>query len=346
MQDRAKLLKATNGKKNITLENLKELYHKYYEESYSAFVKQIEILTEKKILEPVRSSKTNGKKPALFQKYRILTEKTNTDIYLEELKYKISPKLDISYYIKHIDTYVKEREWVLALSRFLIEQPEQLETAISKNERSFQIWCYEKFLDKEGKNVLNHLKFPIEQLNIYAASEPLAYFSYEKKSGQNVLLIENRDTFCTIRKIMLEQGNILFGVPIGTVVYGAGKRMYKSYQDFDLSVEPYVSDVSNTILYFGDMDYEGIGIYEKVYEILSTKYKVELFVDVYKRMLEKAELCITLPKMKEKQNDNIKGFFFNAFTREQQEKMKEILENGRYIPQEILHMGDFGEQAG
>lgn len=341
MQEREKLFKATNGKKYITLEDLKKLYYKYYEQGYGIFAKYIEALREKEILEPVQSSKTNGKKPALFQKYRILSERKDVDIYMEELKYKICPKLDISYYVKHIETYIKEREWVLALNRFLIEQPQQLETVISKNERSFQIWCYEKFLDKEGKNVLKHLKFPMEQLNIYTASEPLAYFSYEKNIGQNVLLIENRDTFCTIRRLMLEQGNILFGIPIGTVVYGAGKRMYKSYQDFDLSVEPYVSDRSNTILYFGDMDYEGIGIYEKVYEILSTKYEVKLFVNVYKRMLEKAQLCITLPDMKEKQNNNVKDFFFHAFTREEQEKMKSILKDGKYIPQEILHAGDF-----
>lgn len=338
MQDREKLFKAANGKKNIALEELKKIY---YKKDYLLFAEHIRKLEDMEILEPVRSSKTNGKKPALFQKYRILPEKADTDIYLEELKYKICPKLDISYYIKHIEVYMKEREWVLALNRFLLEQPEQLEVAISKNERSFQIWCYEKFLDKEGKNVLNHLKFPMEQLNIYGTSEPLAYFSYEKKPKQNVLLIENRDTFCTIRKIMLEQGNVLFGIPIGTVIYGAGKRMYKSYEDFDLSVEPYVSDKRNKILYFGDMDYEGIGIYEKVCEILSTKYEVKLFVDVYKRMLEKAKLCITLPDMKERQNNNIKGDFFEVFTVEEQEKMKEILNGGKYIPQEILNVGDF-----
>ena len=53
-----------------------------------------------------------------------------------------------------------------------------------------------------------------------------------------------------------------FGAEIGTLIYGAGKGIIRSFQDFDLCAEPYMKHPKNTIYYFGDMDYEGIGIYE------------------------------------------------------------------------------------
>ena len=47
-----------------------------------------------------------------------------------------------------------------------------------------------------------------------------------------------------------------------TEIFGAGKGIIRSFQDFDLCAEPYMKHPKNTIYYFGDLDYEGIGIYE------------------------------------------------------------------------------------
>ena len=40
-------------------------------------------------------------------------------------------------------------------------------------------------------------------------------------------------------------------------------------------------------------------------------------------------------------NRNIKNIFFSYFSTEQVKRMKEILEKGYYIPQEILNISDF-----
>ena len=45
------------------------------------------------------------------------------------------------------------------------------------------------------------------------------------------------------------------------MIYGAGKGIFKSFQDFEFCVEPYMKEKKNQIFYFGDLDYEGIGIY-------------------------------------------------------------------------------------
>ena len=52
------------------------------------------------------------------------------------------------------------------------------------------------------------------------------------------------------------------GEQIGTLIYGAGKGILAAFSDFDSSGEPYMTAQGNTVLYFGDLDYEGIGIYE------------------------------------------------------------------------------------
>ena len=55
---------------------------------YQKFAKKVEEFEEKGIISPVKSSKTNGKNPALFNKYNILPEKKDYSEYDEELNYK------------------------------------------------------------------------------------------------------------------------------------------------------------------------------------------------------------------------------------------------------------------
>ena len=99
----------------------------------------------------------------------------------------------------------------------------------------------------------------------------------------------------------------------------------------------------NQIYYFGDLDYEGIGIYERLAEPFECwQYEIRPFTAAYERMLAKAQKVCGLPMTKEKQNRRISGRFFAYFSEQTVLKMKEILESGRYIPQEILNIGDFG----
>lgn len=61
----------------------------------------------------------------------------------------------------------------------------------------------------------------------------------------------------------------IFGMEIGTVIYGAGKGILRSFEDFQFCVEPHINHSANEILYFGDLDYEGIGIYERLADLFS-----------------------------------------------------------------------------
>ena len=113
------------------------------------------------------------------------------------------------------------------------------------------------------------------------------------------------------------------------------------FSNFDIVVDEIVSDVRNTIYYLGDLDFEGIIIYENLEMVVREKYSIMPFVEGYKKMIDKAlENKYELPPTKEKQNKNIKGIFLNYFDDDYKNKILEILNNGLYIPQEILNIGD------
>lgn len=324
--------------------SLEQLAQSKAELSYEQQYRYITELIENGKIKPLKASKTNGKRPALYREYWLIEPKKDYSAYEEELKYRIHSFISIDYYLSHPEVYEKEREWVLRLSDYLKQKREKMEYKVSVNERSFEIWSREKFLAKElGKSVLKHCGLEEGFLNIYGTSEPLAYYSHTRKTPQNMLILENKDTFYSMRRYLLGGNEEIFGMSVGTLIYGAGKGILKRFQDFSICVEPYMTNPKNRIYYFGDLDYEGIGIYEHLFTLFQKDWKILPFVSAYERMLQKAKENGTdrLPDTKEQQNRNISGEFFGYFSEKIAGEMKAVIESGRYIPQEILNISDF-----
>lgn len=324
--------------------SLEQLVSAKGELSYREQYEYVTGLMEKGKIRPLKASKTNGKKPALFREYWLLEPKKDYQALEEEIKYRLHPLIAVDYYLAHPESYRRERTWVIKLSDYLKQDREKLDYPVSVNERSFEIWGREKFLSREqGKAVLKHCNLTEDFLHIYGTSEPLAYYSHTRKTPQNLLILENKDTFYSMRRYLLEGNEYIFGMPAGTLIYGAGKGILKRFGDFDICVEPYMTDGENGIYYFGDLDYEGIGIYEHLADLFKEKWEIVPFIRAYERMLEKAEDKGTdsLPETKEQQNRKISGEFFRYFPGEFAEQMRKVLESGRYIPQEILNISDF-----
>lgn len=325
--------------KKITLEALLE---RHKTESYEAQCRYIKKLTDARKIKPVKSSKTNGKRPALYQKYWLLEEQKDYRLLEEELKYHIVPSLSVDYYLTHLAAYETDRPWVLCLNNYLKERGGNLAPSISVNERSFEIWGDEKFLARgRGSQILKRCGLPLSFFHVYRTTEPLAYYSHTKKTPQNLLIIENKDTFYSMRRHMSAGNEELLGEKIGTLIYGAGKGIFRAFEDFGLCVEPYMTKEENVLYYFGDLDYEGIGIYENLAAHFLEQWEMVPFVGGYMAMLKKAARMERLPRMKEGQNKNMDGRFFSYFSRDCQQAMREILERGCYIPQEILNVTDF-----
>lgn len=325
--------------KKISLELIQK-NHRFqsYEELYRYILEQM----ESSRLKPVIASKTNGKKPALYNSYWLLDEPKDYTSLMEELNYQIIPAISVDYYLKNLAQYEQDRKWVLLLNDYLKNKRKKLEQPESLNERSFEIWQREKFLrEEQGRKILSRCKIDPKMLNVYDTAEPFACYTHTRNTPQNILILENKDTFYSMRKHLLEGKVTILGCRFGTLIYGGGKRILKSFQDFALSAEPYLQQKENRMYYFGDLDYEGIGIYEKLAEQFSGSGQIEPFIPGYLEMIRKYEdQKLKLPQTKEKQNRNISGLFYTFFNEGQQGQMAEILGKGLYIPQEILNIHD------
>lgn len=327
------------NKKFIELDEIEKLYRT---ETYDELCKLVSKLIEQERLSPVRKSGGNGKKPTLYKKYRILEKVEENSELLNEINYKLSPKLSIEYFKSHLDKYKEQRKYILKLNEFIINKQSLLKKTISMNERAFQIWGREKFLQEEGgKTLVKNLGMELDELNYYDTSEPLAYYSKCKEIPQKILIIENKDTYYTMRRHLISTEGKILEEDISTLIYGGGKKVSKALKDYKISVENYISDSNNTILYFGDLDYEGIVIYEGLYKLFSNEYKIMPFINGYEKMIDKAMAeSICLQKSKEGQNKNICEVFLREFDKEYRKQIEKILEEGLYIPQEIVNITD------
>ena len=324
--------------------SLDELTEKYKGLEYRDFYEKIMGLIKAGDLTPVKRSPLNGKNPPLPVRYTKMIEAEDYSDLTDELKFHFSPYLDNSYYLKHPDIYKKERKYALALSKYFDKYGNNDREPVSVNERSFEIWGCEKFIEKEnGRTILKHCGKKISDLSVYETREPLACFTLSREIPQNVIILENEDIFYTMRKYLLRGNDTIFGVKIGTLIYGAGKRMVSSATDYDISVEPAVADTRNNILYFGDLDYEGIDIYEGVSKKLPDIYRLYPFKEAYEKMLERAlTIGLTnLPETKEGQRETEISDFLGCFDEDKRKVINDILKTRKYIPQEILNIESF-----
>ncbi|MFT5875341.1 MAG: hypothetical protein ACI8WT_004324 [Clostridium sp.] len=330
----------TLNKKRIDIDELQQYLNI---SEYIELASAVTNLINDEVIMPIKSSKLNGKKPALYNRYTIIDEKEDISMYTSELSYGINIGLDKTYYIKNIDRYKDDRKFILSLSKFLDKRMILLNTQVSANERSFQIWEREKFLSREGgKRILKNLNLSVEFLNIYDTTEPLSYYSYSKNSPQKILILENKDTFYSMRKHLIGGKSRIFGENISTLIYGGGKNIYRTFEDFEVCAEPHLIDKGNEILYLGDLDYEGIIIYEGLYKIFKDNFNIKPFVKGYESMINKfTEENISLPKTKDGQNRNIGQVFTKEFSKLYRDSIMNILTSDKYIPQEILNISDF-----
>lgn len=329
------------ARRKVTLEEvLQEKKGAAYEEQASYVLS----LLSCGALSPIPRSGTNGRKPALYLRYWETVPDAAIADHREELLYGTVPEIRVDYYLQHPAIYEKEREDVRRLDAFLRNEREVLSLAVSVNERSFQIFGREKFLSQGGgKTLLAHCGIDPALLHMVRTAEPFAAYAGDRTVPQNALILENKDPFYGMRTHLLAGHRDILGVPVGTLIYGAGKRVVASFQDFSISAEPYLKDPRNQLLYFGDLDWEGILIYEtlaKSFEKAEGR-RIAPFVPAYLAMLKKAEMVPSLPETREGQVRRESGLFFSFFSETDTAQMTGILTAGRYIPQEILNGSDY-----
>jgi hypothetical protein len=314
------------AKKTITYEELSQLYINL---SYDELVKKVNELISDNILVAKIKSGTNGRNPILYKKYGVELPKEDYSEIVDEIK-RLNAFLSINYYLNKPKEYKKDREYILKLNDYVIYHYDRFLVPMSINERSFDIWGEEKFL-RRSPTILSNLGLNYNKLNVYNTPEPFFSETINIYSN-NVLIIENKDTWFTLRKILMEENKNILGLDIGLLIYGEGKKIissieYLNHKDFSFLNNP-------TILYWGDIDYEGINI---IYS-LSKKVELKLFTNAYSEMLRKTK---DIKSLKDMSNDQVKTKdleqFLSSFNANDRNKITEILESNKYIPQEILN---------
>ncbi|HBG3578267.1 TPA: hypothetical protein KQB79_002108, partial [Clostridioides difficile] len=295
-------------------------------------------------IKPIKTSDLTPQHEQLYTKYRIIKQETEEDKkILEEINYKICDKLSIDYYRKNLVHYKNNRVAIMDLNSYLIKKSDNLSKKISINERSYEIFKDEKFISsKVGKEVLKNLKIDlIKDLNVYKTPEPFIYLSINRISPQKILIIENKDTYITITKMLLEGKEILKN-KIDTVIYGEGKKIINSIKGLkeDITIE-YLTNKENEFLYWGDIDKTGLSIYTSLKDTNEIN-NIRLFEVAYEHMIDKTKEN-TLRNIPKNQKDNFECGLENINNLNLKESIKNILVQGKYIPQEALNRFDLEE---
>ncbi len=308
---------------------------------YLLFHREIEKMKESGLLSPVKASGNNGRIPPLYNKYRIIHPQEDYTQYMESIR-RLNPRLNIAAYLQRPELYKKHRDIVEGLSRYLWYDVALLAEPMSRKERSFSIWGREKLLDENFALVREVLRFNDlgeNFLNYYDTPEPFFEYVHSDAQEMSVLILENKDTWFSFRKLMQTTGkNRIAGVVVNLLLYGEGNKITKKG-----ALEEYASGMlrrpaGQTIhfLYFGDLDGEGIRLFFRTREA-NPGLSIEPFIPLYQLMLDLAQ-GREMPESPDKRGLSVAvEDFAQLLGVEDMEHIKDLLAKGRYIPQEIVN---------
>lgn len=317
--------------KTIMVDKIKETAHIENQAELKALIEQ---LVQKEYITPIGKEKTY-QCPQVYKKYKI-KEETNLEL-IHEMDYLYHVSMNMDYYKRHIEDYKKDKLRIRQLSDYLKKGKQNESEAMSVNERSFEIFADEKYLaSKEGETVRNRLKLPLGSFRVYRTPEPFFYYYNPDIQAENVLIIENKDTWYTMRQLLRERRQIC-GMSFCSVIYGEGRKIQKSFRDIDFDDYSPFNHQNNAFYYFGDIDSYGLDILVRLKEE-NMAYHILPFERAYQFLLDKKAM-----KRKKTGQDKvaldhekIKSIFVELSEMEKEELLA-ICSDNYLLPQEILN---------
>ena len=160
---------------------------------YSEFVSTINVLIDECVIRPMGSAKdTNGKIPPLRSRYRICKPKADHSNIQNEIL-RLGAEFNPSGYLTRIPLYIKHRELLLDLRKYVQEQGFHFSETMSKNERAYAIWGNEKQLDDRlCQSMLKFIGWE-NRLNYYYTPEPFFDYICCGAETKSLLVLENKD---------------------------------------------------------------------------------------------------------------------------------------------------------
>ena len=297
---------------------------------YSALVSIVSGFVDGGLLRPM-GSETNGMFPPLCSRYRILRAKGDMSGAKDEIL-RLGPEFNPSGYLSNVPLYIKHRELLRGLVEYVRYRGTELTETMSRNERAYAIWGNEKQLDDSVcKSMLRFTGWEC-RLNYYNTPEPFMDYLCNGAETEAVLILENKDIWFSLRKLLMESGGdcLLYGRKVDGLLYGEGKKITRNGALEEYSNEGFSK--SPSFYYWGDLDYEGIGIFLAI-----SAFPLQLFTPAYAAMLEYGR-AQTLTQCRASQLPPPQiGRFYEQFDDASAAEIRTLLESGKYIPQEICN---------
>ncbi|MBK1813186.1 DUF2399 domain-containing protein [Clostridium sp. YIM B02505] len=311
--------KRTTIKLNELIENAPQGYER---EDLAKAVKRImanNILIAKNI------KNNDGRKDPLPLRFTINKNELKKDYIrkIQEYKSKLSNELDLEpFYDEAEEEFDKALPYINKVNEYIISNGLPKETATSQ-ERSFHITGDEKWIDENGgKSVLTKIKI-YDKLKIHNGSDPLMLavnvLAFDKPQHYH-LIVENKATFIALLEVLSE-------TEFCSLIFGSG---WKIVGNINMLEKQTGLKENNVVYYFGDIDNEGLAIYNS----LSEKVSVKLATEFYRALLKTD--CKEGKKNQKKKPSALKNFS-KHFDLEEQKLILEKLDTGYYWPQEGLN---------
>lgn len=318
-------------KKTILLSELEQMVGG--QTSYEDFALLINDLVQQGILTVVKQQGDNQKIIPLANAYRIVQSKIPADYLqeIEQLHFTLHPLIKLeAYYSLGPAEWTNDLPYILLLDDFLKKQGLPANEATAP-ERSYLLVGDEKWIDEKGGKRLLERAGLWSNMNIVYLPEPLmlAVNQLRLPRGEETslhLVVENKTAFHALLEYLPDTN-------FYSLIYGAGWKITADIVMLDKQLG--LKKHKPCIYYFGDLDYEGISIWHT----LNMRYTALLALPFYQALLSRPAA-----RGKENQvcNEEALAHFLTYFPAPEQEKIKDILGNGGYYPQEALNHMELG----
>ncbi|MXQ54969.1 Wadjet anti-phage system protein JetD domain-containing protein [Shimazuella alba] len=321
-------------RKTFEIYNLQYELEKKYELKYNEFAATINQLVEEDLIESVKSSGKNHRVNSLYNKYKYKLKKTKMGQHeFEKLLLTYHPKIKLNHYSAHKDEFEKDKSYLDCINTFL--KSTKIKHWLSVNERSYELFGDEKWLQKNGQKILKKIGLSFSDLKCEIEHEPFFYYqcpTWNTKDQVKVLIIENKDTFGSFKRLFKRGMTNFFKHTFDLLIYGEGRKIessIKSIEDIEGMKTKHIQG-----FYFGDLDPVGINIYLSLKEIdiIQVFPFHELYEEMISRFTPKAKLRITNQVYSHKDVLD----FLQYINSEYHEQVIGLLQN-YYIPQESLN---------
>lgn len=269
---------------------------------------------------------------------------------LNEVRRKIiglDPRLWINgWLLSTPEAYTNYEKELIALDRALTGALSLGDGTLSGRELSYQIFGDEKFLsvDGDGRKLLHFMGLTDIVRCHPQAKLGLLHHIPRHHDHMRLVVSENLDPWLNMRDAMyLEGRKRILGERVHGVIFGTGYLVNDPHKLPDLLDTLGADEIE--VLYWGDIDRAGLAILSKLVEETAERFAVVPFAEAYHLMLERAMERFPDPLDNETTDqeavplvglDLMEPLLRNS----EMAYLRDVVENSRLIPQEILTRAD------